>query len=86
MDVAEALSRVRAAQAEQQEHERAYQAGKATLANTTAAAVADLVVAAGTQEKAAALLGITQGRVAALVKRARALDAATPAAAPAHPR
>ena len=38
-----------------------------------AAAVYDLVLDAGTQEKAAAILGISQSRVAALVKRARAL-------------
>jgi DNA-directed RNA polymerase specialized sigma subunit len=67
----EALAHVRTAQAAQREHDRVAAAESSHLADRTAAAVAELVAACGTQTRAAELLGIGQARVAQLAARAR---------------
>lgn len=70
----DALARAKAAQ----ESMARNAAESQRLAAVYAAAVADLVAEAGTQEAAAELLGVGQSRIAALVKRARALAETRP--------
>jgi predicted XRE-type DNA-binding protein len=73
MTATEILERIRAVRAEQAAEEIRHAETRAQLGTDYAALVAELVSMVNTQGQAAALLGVSQSRVAALVKRARAL-------------